>query len=99
VEIRTSDTGDTRTIELLGRLDTLTAPEFEEPLSQACKQWQKTVINCAALDYVSSAGLRVLLAGQKLADQYEHSLALTNVSTDVREVFDITGFSRILTIS
>jgi anti-sigma B factor antagonist len=99
VEIKINDTGDTRTVELSGRLDTLTAPEFEEPLRQACEQWQNIIIDCASLDYVSSAGLRVLLAGQKVADKYEHALALINVSADVREVFDITGFSRILDIS
>jgi anti-anti-sigma factor len=98
VEIIISDTGDTRSIKLIGRLDTLTAPELERPLKESCEQWQSTVVDCERLDYVSSAGLRVLLTGQKAASVLEHSLTLVNVADDVREVFDITGFSRILSI-
>jgi anti-sigma B factor antagonist len=98
VEITISDSGDTRSIGLVGRLDTLTSPSLEGILGESCGQWQNTVVDCEKLDYVSSAGLRVLLAGQKIASGAEHSLTLVNVSDDVREVFDITGFSRILTI-
>ena len=98
MEITISDNGDTRTIGLVGRLDTLTSPSLEEPLRESCTQLQNTVIDCAHLDYVSSAGLRVLLTGQKIASEQAHSLTLVKVSEDVREVFDITGFSRILSI-
>jgi anti-sigma B factor antagonist len=98
VEITISDMSDTRSIKLVGRLDTLTAPELETPLKESCEQWQNTIVNCEELDYVSSAGLRVLLTGQKAASGLEHSLTLINVSDDVREVFDITGFSHFLDI-
>ncbi|MDR1013664.1 MAG: STAS domain-containing protein [Coriobacteriales bacterium] len=98
VEITINDNGDTRSIGLVGRLDTLTSPNLEETLKGSCEQWQNTVVDCKGLDYVSSAGLRVLLSGQKIASGAEHSLTLVNVSDDVREVFDITGFSRILSI-
>ncbi|MDR1089418.1 MAG: STAS domain-containing protein [Coriobacteriales bacterium] len=98
MEILSSDNDDTRTIRLSGRLDTLTAPELEGPLVEACESWQITVVDCEKLDYVSSAGLRVLLAGQKVASAKNHALRLINVSDGVREVFDITGFSRILSI-
>jgi anti-sigma B factor antagonist len=98
VEITISDSGETRSIKLVGRLDTLTSPELEGPLKDSCEQWQNTVVDCEKLDYVSSAGLRVLLTGQKAAGNSKHSLILINVSDNVREVFDITGFSRILSI-
>jgi anti-sigma B factor antagonist len=98
VEITISDSGTVRSLKLVGRLDTLTSPELEAPLKESCEQWQNTVVDCEKLDYVSSAGLRVLLTGQKAASGSEHSLTLVNVSDDVREVFDITGFSRILSI-
>ncbi|MDR1422708.1 MAG: STAS domain-containing protein [Coriobacteriales bacterium] len=98
MEIRTHDSGNTRTLVLIGRLDALTSSDLEEPLRESCEQWGSTVIDCAQLDYVSSAGLRVLLTGQKAASKHEHKLTLTHVSDDVREVFDITGFSRILNI-
>jgi anti-sigma B factor antagonist len=99
VEIIIGDTGDTRSIRLVGRLDTLTSPKLEGPLKESCEQWQNIVVDCEKLDYVSSAGLRVLLTGQKAASGSEHSLTLINVSDGVREVFDITGFSRILSIA
>ncbi|MCL1832115.1 MAG: STAS domain-containing protein [Oscillospiraceae bacterium] len=56
------------------------------------------MLNFAGVDYVSSAGLRVLLQGQKNAQAAEKSMVLKNVSPDVMEVFDVTGFSGILTI-
>jgi anti-sigma B factor antagonist len=98
VEITSNDGGDTRTLTLAGRLDTLTSPELDGPLRASCETWQNTVVDCEKLDYVSSAGLRVLLAGQKAASAKDHTLTLIKVSEGVREVFDITGFSRILSI-
>jgi anti-sigma B factor antagonist len=98
VEIAISDNGDTRSIRIVGRLDTLTSSELEAPLKESCEQRQSTLIDCKRLDYVSSAGLRVLLTGQKVATARGHALTLVNVSDDVRAVFDLTGFSNILTI-
>jgi anti-anti-sigma factor len=83
---------------LSGRLDTLTAPRLEGPLLEALAANNSVVLDCAALEYVSSAGLRVLLAGQKAADAAGHNFELTAVSEDVLDVFDLTGFSDILTI-
>jgi anti-sigma B factor antagonist len=98
MDISTTDSDGARIIHISGRLDTLTAPEFEEPLRRAIEEYPAVVLDCGQLDYVSSAGLRVLLAGQKAATASGHSLALSGVSDAVREVFDMTGFSDILNI-
>ena len=83
------------TIALTGRLDTTTAPQLEEELkldgvSELSFDFEK-------LDYISSAGLRVLLAAQKTMNK-QGSMKVVNVNADIMEVFEITGFSDILTI-
>ena len=81
-------------VMLEGRLDTNTAPEFERFLEENLFS-DELVINCEKLSYVSSAGLRVLLGAQKRTGG---KMKLTNVCELVMEVFDMTGFTDILTI-
>ena len=78
-----------------GRLDTTTAPEFESFFNENYVDVQALVINCEKLTYISSAGLRVLLAAQK---KTKGAMKLTNVCELVMEVFEMTGFADILTI-
>ena len=85
------------TLALEGRLDTLTAPELEAEISAMFPTVQTLTLDMEKLDYISSAGLRVILKTQKALAQ-KAGLKLINVSDDVREVFDITGFSDFLTI-
>lgn len=85
------------TLALEGRLDTLTAPELEAEISAMFPTVQTLTLDMEKLDYISSAGLRVILKTQKALTQ-KAGLKLINVSDDVREVFDITGFSDFLTI-
>ena len=82
-------------VALEGRLDTTTAPEFESFLNQNYDGVTALVIDCENLAYISSAGLRVLLAAQK---KMKGSLKLTNVCELVMEVFEMTGFADILVI-
>ena len=82
-------------VTLDGRLDTTNAPKFEELLSENYADAQSLIINCEKLAYVSSAGLRVLLAAQK---KMRVSMKLTNVCELVMEVFEMTGFADILVI-
>ena len=82
-------------VTLDGRLDTTNAPKFEELLSENYADAQSLIINCEKLAYVSSAGLRVLLAAQK---KMRDSMKLTNVCELVMEVFEMTGFADILVI-
>ena len=85
------------TLALEGRLDTLTAPEVEAEISAMFPTVQTLTLDMEKLDYISSAGLRVILKTQKALAQ-KAGLKLINVSDNVREVFEITGFSDFLTI-
>jgi len=82
-----------------GRLDTITAPQFQETLLPAFDEAKELLLDFAELTYLSSAGLRVLLMGQKEAQAKNASMTIINVSGDIMEVFDMTGFTDILTIA
>ncbi len=85
------------TVELEGRLDTTTAPQLEASLKQSVGDCTNLVMDFAKLEYISSAGLRVLLAAQKVMNK-QGSMVIKNVNETIMEVFEITGFSDILTI-
>ena len=85
------------TLALEGRLDTLTAPELEAEISAMFPTVQTLTLDMEKLDYISSAGLRVILKTQKALEK-KAGLKLTHVSNEVKEVLDITGFSDFLTI-
>ena len=85
------------TLSLKGRLDTTTAPELEETLKSSLDGVNTLTLDFAELEYISSAGLRVLLSTQKLMNK-QGSMKICNVNSDILEVFQITGFSDILTI-
>ncbi len=84
-------------IGLEGRLDTLTAPELEKSLMENLNGVQELAIDCSKLEYISSAGLRVLLATQKVMNK-QGKMELSHVSSEIMEIFEVTGFSDILTI-
>ena len=86
------------TIALDGRLDTTTAPQLEAVLVPAFDEAGEITLDFAKLEYVSSAGLRVLLIGQKTAKAKSASMVVSNVSEDIIEVLEMTGFSEMLTI-
>ena len=85
------------TMTLEGRLDTNTAPELEEALSNVDDDVTELVFDLEKLDYISSAGLRVLLSAQKMMNE-KGVMKVINASDDVLEIFEVTGFSDILTI-
>ena len=82
---------------LEGRLDTTTAPQLEEALNSALTGVTTLKFDLEKLDYISSAGLRVLLSSQKTMNK-QGSMLISNVSPEVKEILDVTGFSDILTI-
>ena len=86
------------TLTLEGRLDTTTAPKLQEALIPAFDEAKEIALDFAGLAYVSSAGLRVLMTGQKTAKAKGASMTIRNVSQEIMEVFDMTGFADILTI-
>ena len=86
------------TLALEGRLDTVTAPELEKELKDAREGVSELTLDFARLEYVSSAGLRVLLAAQKTMSK-RGGMKLLNVSETIMEIFEVTGFADILTIA
>ena len=88
---------DNVTIEIVGRLDTNTAPALDKTINEDIMDNQKLVLDLKGLEYISSAGLRVLLGTQKKM-QKNGSLKVTNVCDEIMEVFEMTGFADILTI-
>ena len=88
---------DAVTLIVSGRLDTQTAPELEKELDSVLADIKELTFDFANLEYVSSAGLRVILKAQK-AMNAQGSMKLTGVNDSIMEVFDITGFLDILTI-
>ena len=89
--------GTTLEIALEGRLDTMTAPELEAALNESLNGAESLVLDFSKLEYISSAGLRVLLSAHK-AMSGKGGMKVTNVNEIVREVFEVTGFADILTI-
>ena len=97
MNIQKTVNGTTLTVKLEGRLDTTTSPKLEEELRGSVDGLTCLVFDFEWLEYISSAGLRVLLAMQKIMNR-QGEMRLINVSETVMEVFEITGFSDILTI-
>ena len=90
-------TNASASLKIVGRLDTSTAPELEAAIDGCVAGIKELVLDCGALEYVSSAGLRVILKAQKLMNA-QGNMKLTHVNETIMEVFDITGFADILTI-
>lgn len=89
--------GGTMTVAPAGRLDTVTAPELEAVLNEGIAGINELIFDLKELEYISSAGLRVLLSAQKTMDK-SGRMVVRNVNELVMEVFEVTGFSDILTI-
>lgn len=84
-------------LALEGRLDTTTAPSLEEKINETIAGVKELVIDFEKLEYISSAGLRVLLSTQKTMNK-QGEMVIMNVCDDIMEVFEITGFTDVLTI-
>ena len=95
--IEKTQNGSVLCLALQGRLDTTTAPQLETEINGSIAGVTDLRLDFANLEYISSAGLRVLLATQKIMNQ-QGSMVISNANSDILEVFDITGFSDILTI-
>ena len=90
---------DGKNLEMVlnGRLDTTTAPELEKELKESLAAVEHLAFDFKGLEYISSAGLRVLLSAQKTMNN-QGSMVVRNASDDVKEIFEVTGFSDILTL-
>lgn len=96
MEIKRTEKDIELVLGLVGRLDTNTAPLLEEAVSDL-SNYKKLVLDFKELEYISSAGLRVLLLCQKQMNKLGE-MEVINVNEDIKEIFDITGFCDILTI-
>ena len=90
-------TAEETTIKLVGRLDSTTTPDLDKVINEDIADTKNLVFNFKELDYISSAGLRVLLGAQKNMEKVG-TMKLINVCEDIMEVFEMTGFSSILAI-
>lgn len=98
MEIIKNIEGNTCNIALVGRLDTTTAPQLEAELKSSLNGIGELVFDFEKLEYISSAGLRVLLSAQKVMNS-QGSMKICKVCPEIMEVFEITGFTDILTIA
>lgn len=90
--------GNELTVALTGRLDTTTAPELEQVIKASIDGVGSLVVDMEALEYISSAGLRVLLSAQKIMNK-QGEMKVVHVGETIKEIFEVTGFSDILTIA
>lgn len=97
MEIKKSQEATTLNIVLEGRLDTTAAPQLETELKGSLEGITNLIMDFEELEYISSAGLRVLLSAQKIMNK-QGSMVLKNVNENVMDVFEVTGFVDILTI-
>ncbi|MBE5838537.1 MULTISPECIES: STAS domain-containing protein [unclassified Butyrivibrio] len=89
--------GSQLTVALDGRLDTTTAPQLDDELKTALDGITKLDFDLANLEYISSAGLRVLLSAQKVMNK-QGEMVVKNANEEIKEIFEVTGFVDILTI-
>lgn len=95
--IRKTQEGTALTLFLEGRLDTTTAPQLETELKRSIDGITELTMDMASLEYISSAGLRVLLSAQKVMNR-QGRMVVRHVNEMIQEVFEVTGFSDILTV-
>ncbi len=95
--INKNQNGNELTIALEGRLDTTTAPQLDDDLKSSLTGVESLIFDFSKLEYISSAGLRVLLSAQKVMNK-QGSMVVKNVSEEINEIFEVTGFIDILTI-
>ena len=97
MEIKKNQSVDSLTIEIIGRLDAATAPQLEKELKSSLEGIKNLTLDFSQLEYIASAGLRVLLVAQKRMNK-QGSMTIKNVSNEVKEVLDMTGFIDFLNI-
>ena len=97
LNITKNQDGKKLTIALEGKLDTITAPDFEASVRESIDGVEELVFDLASLEYITSAGLRVLLSAQKTMNE-QGAMKVVNVNEDINEVFEVTGFSDFLNI-
>lgn len=98
MEINILKENETSIVVIEGRVDTVTSPELESAVKPLINMGASVVFECEKLEYISSAGLRVVLATHKQLTACAGKFAIRHLNREVKSVFDITGFSKILNI-
>ena len=98
MQINKTLNGDALTIAITGRVDTLTAPQLDSEIQGKLDGVKSLVIDLKNVEYISSAGLRIFLAAQKVMNK-QGSMVVKNASSAIKEIFEVTGFCDILTIA
>lgn len=98
MDIATTYEGSTATVAVEGYLNTNTSGELEQELARVVQKTHDVVLNFAQLEYLSSTGLRVLVAAQKQVTAARGTMRIVNLTDDVREVFEITGLVDVLNV-
>ncbi len=98
MEIKKTSDGSTLTMEIIGRLDAVTAPEFEKAVQSSLDGVDNLFVDLKELNYVASAGLRSLMVAQKKMNQKNGTMTICHVQPQVQEIFEMTGFDEFLTI-
>lgn len=98
MQIEKKQNGEKLELVLSGRLDTITAPVLDGEINSSLAGVTELTLNFSGIDYISSAGLRVILAAQKLMNSNKGAMVVIGVSENIMEIFQMTGFADILTI-
>ena len=88
----------TLTVVISGNIDTVTAPELDSQLQDNLSGIKDLILDFAAVDYISSAGLRVILMANQQMEDVDGNMTVKNVNEDVRDVFEMTGFDSLLNL-
>ena len=98
MEVKFNKQSSSLTVVISGNIDTVTAPELDAKLQENLAGIKDLVLDFAAVDYISSAGLRVILMTNQLMEDVDGNMTVKNVNEDVRDVFEMTGFDSLLNL-
>lgn len=98
MDINVIEENGAKIVNIIGRLDTVTSPNLEKAVNPLIELGQTIIFNCEKMEYISSAGLRVVLSTHKQCAASGGRFIVRNLTTEVKSVFDMTGFSRLLNI-
>jgi anti-sigma B factor antagonist len=98
MEVKFNKQDNTLTVVISGNIDTVTAPELDAKLQENLADVKELILDFAAVDYISSAGLRVILMANQQLEDVDGSMTIKNVNEDVRDVFEMTGFDSLLNL-
>ena len=98
MEVKFNKQDSTLCVMISGNIDTVTAPELDSQLKGNLSGIKELILDFAAVDYISSAGLRVILMTNQMMEEVDGSMTVKNVNEDVRDVFEMTGFDSLLNL-